>query len=464
MRDKGNSDAPKADLDWLPPEERLRIATRAAGIGIWEWDLQTGQVEYTPTAREIVGFSPDEPITVDMVRSLIHPEDRLANEATAQRAFDPKIRDAPIFRFRLYRRTDGEERWLLCYVEVLFDDDGDRATPVRYVGTLQDITEQVHTEQQLKVSEERLRMAVEAGNLAVWEVDLVREEVTHSPALNRLCGFPEDARPTLEEFRSRYAPGERERMMKIAQEAMARGENKISAEIKHVWPDGTEKWLALQAMITARGDEGALHAVGVLADVTERRRHEIQLETAAREMRHRVKNQITVIGAIASHSLASGDDPAANRAEFLSRLRALAGATDLILEGPGRDLDLRKVIETAVQPFRDRPDTIVLDGPEARLPEESVRNLALAMHELCTNAVKYGALSTPSGRVTIAWDRSDGMLHLTWRESGGPPVTPPRAAGFGTRLLTTGLFASPEDLTLDFAPDGLLCRIVLAEA
>ncbi len=160
----------------------------------------------------------------------------------------------------------------------------------------------------------------------------------------------------------------------------------------------------------------------------------------ARELSHRVQNVLSVVQALASQTSVEGRNGLEYRHAFIGRLRALAAAENLIFEDRDDTLDLRNLIEAVLEPHAaDRPDTIEVDGEPARLSARSARMLGLALHELATNASKYGALSVPDGRVSLRWtlqSRPDGQhATLIWRETDGPPVRPPERRGFGTRLL-----------------------------
>jgi len=445
----------------LTPEERLRIATSAARIGVWEWDLEDNSMVYSEIAKAICGFRQDEPVTFAMVQTVTHPEDYPRTSSAAARALDPAIRENVVFRYRIKRADTGEERWVLAYGEAQFEEREGAIRAVRYVGTLQDITEQHRAAQLQAESEARLRLAIDAAQLAVWEVDVTAGTVTGSVELNRLCGFPDDATPTLEEFNSRYAPGEAERIAREAAEATARGETRFQAEIHHIWPDGTEKWLLLRAQsVPARVGGSNERAIGVLMDITERKRQEEALAVLSRELRHRVKNSLTVVAALARRAIVSKDDPDKASAEFMGRVSALGVASDLAFNSEGELVALDVLIRRIVAPYEEHgADRIETQGPSVIVPGQLASKLALAIHELCTNALKYGALSVQAGKVTMSWRRQNQHLSMRWIERGGPPVSPPTKPGFGSRLLQRGIFSAPDAVTVTYEPEGLRCDI-----
>jgi len=260
-------------------EARLEIATAAAEIGIWDWDLVEGRMTYSPRARAICGFPLDRDVTYEQVREIVHPDDHPFTSAQAGRALDPAIRDRSPYEYRILR-PDGDVRWVLAHGEAVFAEIDGRTRAARYVGTLQDVTERRRLAEAEREGAQRLSLAIEAGRMAVWDLDFATETVTGSPELNRLLGFPGDATPSLEDIRARYYPGERGRLQQIAQDVMARGGRFMEAEYRYVWPDGDLRWLLLRCEILSDESGRPTKAVGVVADITERTRTEEALRAS----------------------------------------------------------------------------------------------------------------------------------------------------------------------------------------
>ena len=179
------------------------------------------------------------------------------------------------------------------------------------------------------------------------------------------------------------------------------------------------------------------------------------------ELNHRVKNTMAIVQSLSAQTL-RGDRPLpAAREDFDSRLMALAAAHVLMTEAEWRSVRLDELIHRTIEPFAAGAGAsrFRLSGPDATLPPKSAVAFALAVHELCTNAAKYGALSCDGGAVDIDWSLGE-RLRLTWREVGGPPVTPPSTRGFGSRLLERGLAAElGGSVKLHFPAEGLVCEI-----
>jgi two-component sensor histidine kinase len=208
-------------------------------------------------------------------------------------------------------------------------------------------------------------------------------------------------------------------------------------------------------------------ALDAMMDALQQREAERQQASAqrallARELSHRAKNTLALVQAIASQTFLGTDADRTRR--FSERLVALAGSFDLLVAADWAGAGLHDTIEAAVRPHRTG-DLVrfSIGGPDAALPAQAVVGLSLALHELATNAAKYGALSVPGGRVTIRWSLQEGpppRIVLVWSESGGPPVVPPDRRGFGSKLMRRIL---PPHLhpsvDVDFAPDGVKATI-----
>jgi PAS domain S-box-containing protein len=194
----------------------------------------------------------------------------------------------------------------------------------------------------------------------------------------------------------------------------------------------------------------------------QRKRAEDAKELLVSESRHRIKNTLATVQAMAMQTLRHVESGALEA--FLARLDALGEAHELLTIDSWHQAPLREVVERALTPFALKQDgRIVAEGPPVWVPANTALALTLCLHELATNAVKYGALSTSSGRVHVAWDLADGPhqrhLRLTWQESGGPPVNPPVRSGFGSRLIRATCEDNPG---LEFQPDGVRCVLTLA--
>lgn len=196
-------------------------------------------------------------------------------------------------------------------------------------------------------------------------------------------------------------------------------------------------------------------------ELQQRQKAEEAKELLLREAHHRIKNTLVTILAIASQTFRSA--PEGEHLAFTGRLQALARAHGRLMEN-WQAADICKVVELAVEPFRSsKPERIEVDGPSVRLDADKALNVALVLHELGTNAVKYGALSNHTGQIAIRWQSAEvqgkRVLTLSWTEKGGPPVTPPVRKGFGTTLIEHIVKGSNGQL--EYQPSGLVCVLEL---
>jgi two-component sensor histidine kinase len=191
----------------------------------------------------------------------------------------------------------------------------------------------------------------------------------------------------------------------------------------------------------------------------ERRKAEKAKELLVAESRHRIKNTLTTVQAIASQTLR--DSQAEGLNAFLSRLHALGEAHELLTTENWLQAPLHEVVARAIKPFQSEgTERFRLMGPDVWLPAQTSLMLTMCLHELATNAAKYGALSNGSGQIHIAWDRgSDRKAQLIWQQTGGPAVVSPKQKGFGTRLIES---SGDGDSRLDYRPDGLYCSMSLS--
>jgi PAS domain S-box-containing protein len=196
-----------------------------------------------------------------------------------------------------------------------------------------------------------------------------------------------------------------------------------------------------------------------LSDITDRKTADARQRLLVNELNHRVKNALATVQAIAAQSLRGADVPAEARARFLSRLMALARANDVLVAENWEGAALMAIAVEVASPH-GAGERFHIEGPAMRLRPQAATAMALALHELATNAAKYGALSTPEGRVSLTWSVEGAgaarRFRLRWRESGGPVVAPPTKAGFGTRLIERGLAGGLKaQVKLDYLPEGL---------
>lgn len=333
------------------------------------------------------------------------------------------------------RHRTGKEVWMVSTAHVS-EWQGRPAVTSFYF----DITERRQAELALQDSEARYRSALIAGRLGAWETDLVAGTRTwtseglalfglHLPSGRGLVGGSDD------EYVLAMHPEDRHLAAHYRQ--LADQMESFAAEYRIIRPDGAVVWLAGRGQVVSRTADGkARRLVSIMADVTERKVIELQNRILVEEIGHRSKNLLGVIQAISRQTAASARTMAEFQAALDNRLQGLAASQDVLLREQWRGAPIGSIVRAHISAFADLA-RVDIAGPDVLLTAEATRAVGMAMHELATNAVKHGALSVSTGRVSVHWTReSDSVIRLHWIETGGPGVTPPRRTGFGHVVLT----------------------------
>jgi PAS domain S-box-containing protein len=320
--------------------------------------------------------------------------------------------------------------------------------------------ERTRADELLRDREARLRLAVDAGRMAVFDHDFATDVLASSPELNRLLGFPPGRRLTIDDVRACYEPGEIERLRALRAASVERGDPFVEAELRMTRADGEARWFMLRAETRLGPDGSGVGSIGVILDINDRKRAEEHQRLLVNELNHRVKNTLSIIQGIAQQTFRGPGIPAQARAAFEGRLGALAATHNLLTQQNWEAAPIRQVIGDAVAAVTPRKERVEIEGPDLLLSPKTAVSLGMAVHELCTNALKYGGLSVPEGRVEVRWRIEDGRLKLVWRERGGPEVREPETRGFGTRLIERGLAAElGGTATIAFERQGLVCAV-----
>lgn len=225
-----------------------------------------------------------------------------------------------------------------------------------------------------------------------------------------------------------------------------------------------------EAMVSRQTFNGRTILTVVHRDITERKKLEALREAAARELDHRLKNVLSIVNSIVAISAASAVSVEEFKDSLTGRLRALAATQGALRFGERPGISLSELVLAELAQYRT-PDgaNVAIEGPPIPVGPKAAQLLALAIHELATNAAKYGALSQAGGRIAVTSafeeDGDQGLLVIQWREAGGPPVKPPKRQGFGTRLIKQVVARSLQaDVALEYPPEGLICRMSLPRA
>jgi PAS domain S-box-containing protein len=308
-----------------------------------------------------------------------------------------------------------------------------------------------------------LRFALEAANVGTWQWDVQTGRVRWSDNLEAIHGLPRGSfRGDFASFLEDVDPRDRETVMARIQTAVARGGD-YHVEYRLAGAAG-ERWVEGKGRVVLDGQGRPLRMTGVCMDVTERKQAEQRLELALQELRHRVKNMFAVVQSLAGQTLRHAGSLEGFAEAFHGRLAGLAEAHDLLVETNWAATGLRALVVAQLSPFLERPERLKLAGEDVMLPSNAVLALGMTLHELATNAAKYGALSTEDGAVEVSWRQEPAaggpQVLLLWQERGGPRVSPPEQRSFGTQLIEAGIAHELNGaVTLAFDPQGVRCEL-----
>lgn len=446
-------------------EERLRQFGEASSDILWIRDAHTRQWKYLTRAFEpIYGLSREEALTGDNYRNwldLIIPEDR----AAAGRAFDRVCAgEQVVFEYRIRRPSDGKVRWMRDTDFPVVDGSG-KVTLIGGIG--EDITEARLGQERLEQSEERLRNAVEVGKLGLWDWNVQTGEIHWSDEHFRMEGYePNEVTPSYDAWASRVHPDDRRHTEDALHRAMQMHHEYV-CEFRTLHPDGVVRWLSARGRFFYDDAGQPVRMVGAMMDTTERRESEERQKVLVGELQHRTRNLLSVVRYLADKT----PPTEAGLAEFRDRLEALSRVQGLLSRLKDDDrITFDQLIRSELDAMAATADVVTLAGPEGvRLRSSTVQTLAMALHELATNAIKYGALGQQGARLDIAWrlesrrGEAGPWLHIDWRETGvampDPASTPP-GNGHGRELIEQALpyqLGARTSYVLD--ADGVHCTI-----
>ncbi|WP_338036640.1 PAS domain-containing sensor histidine kinase [Arvimicrobium flavum] len=441
-----------AQRELTKTQERLSYALDASGmLGTFDWHIKSDTFYSDDRFAAMFSVDPDKgekgaPIAEYMVG--IHPEDRERVGA----AVDHTIATGAKYvqEYRLLHR-DGQIRWIEARGECLYDDQGQ---PERFPGVVIEITERKQAEEMLL----RLAAIVASSDDAIMSIDLDARITSWNEGAERLYGF--SAEEVIGQPVSIILPADRSQEEHAILARIRRGERVDPYDTQRLHKNRTNVDVSLTVSPVRDAAGKVVGASKIARDIRARKEAERLQRVLMNELKHRVKNVLATVRAIAMQTFRDEEHRLA-RAAFDARLLALARAHDLLTAESWSGAELSALIAEVLSPY-DRGN-FEIGGPRLRLPSEVVLPFSLALHELATNAAKYGALSVPSGQVSIRWsimDDDSPRLSLSWTERGGPAVHIPSHKGFGSRLVE-GLLSVQlgGEVRIDYAAKGLVCEI-----
>jgi PAS domain S-box-containing protein len=449
----------RAELALAERDAQLQLAGKAARVGSFAVDVGTGRVQPSPGYAIIHGLPEGtEEFPREEWRTRVYPDDLPRLDALRNQAFAEQRREHNT-EYRI-ACPDSKLRWIESRSLVSYDGDG---RPTRIVGVNIDITERKRAEASLAESEARYRALYDDNPSMYFTVDASGTVLSVNEFGARQLGYrPGElvGKSVLQVIHEEDREAARRHLSKCAENIGT----VATAELRKVHRDGSIMWVREVARAVSAGQQTVL--LIVCEEITERKRAEEQQSLLVAELDHRVKNVLASVAVVAMRTgERSGSTPAF--IETLDhRLQSMAEAHALLSRNRWQGVSLADLVGQELAPFATARNTVV-EGPHVALTAVATPAMAMVLHELATNAAKYGALSTPQGRVSVRWEwRSNGCvpagLKLEWHEQGGPAVTVPAQAGYGTSVIRDLIpYELGGTVEYKFAPDGVRCIVVI---
>jgi PAS domain S-box-containing protein len=385
----------------------------------------------------------------------------------------PGIEDEWVEEFARVVET-GEATSFMKPVRVLdrwYGGHAFRIGPERFASLFFDVTERRRMERVLRESEERLRLALDVGRMGAWDWNLKTGEIAWSDEVYRIQGYAVGAAmANYEAWAAHVHPDD----LPGAEAAMAQardGRQDYVCQFRMLLPDGTVRWCSERGRYFYEGDQ-AVRMIGVMEDVTERRQWEEKQQVLIAELQHRTRNLIAVIHSISHQTMAGASSFEEFEERFSSRLLALSRVQGLLSRADEQPISIGALVRTELEALGATHvnDRVVLEGPTVKLRNSVVQTIALALHELSTNALKYGALGTPDGHLSVSWhvyqaEGGERCLALQWVERDVDmqrwKETPARI-GYGRQLIEEALpYQLGARTRFEMGEDGVRCSIDL---
>jgi PAS domain S-box-containing protein len=317
--------------------------------------------------------------------------------------------------------------------------------------------------ERLRQSEDRRSIALSAGNMGSWEVDVATGHIEWDEGPYRIFGVdPASFDPTVQRVEAMMHPDDRARSSLTS--LLASSELRFQTEFRIVRPSGELRWCYGAGIILRDSAGKALRMTGVTVDITERRQAEDRQALLAREVDHRAKNTLAVVLSMLRLTRAPTIESFISTVE--GRVHALAATHNLLSATRWEGADLGKIVDEEMAPYHaSHRRRVITSGPRVILLPATAQAVALALHELATNAAKYGAFSTDTGTLSVTWRTEGDTMVLDWTESGGPTTEEPARLGLGLTIVRSSIEAQFRGAVIyDWHADGLHCRLTMPVA
>jgi PAS domain S-box-containing protein len=437
-------------------EETFRAMFDVSSVGKIEVEPSSTRFLRANAAMcEFVGYSEAE-LLARTVLEITHPDDRDRELGRSLVAGESPVFDVE----KRYIRKDGKTVWARTTVNVIRDQFG---RPLRNIAVIQDLNARKEMERDLKASKDRLQFALNAALLGWWQYDPLDRGVSGDARFKEILDLTADE-ISIEDFMKRVHPDDAARFWTNHEVALDPTKPKANAyEYRIQRRNGEVRWVEGRGLAYFEGTGAARRAAsltGTVQDITERKEREEKERLLMREVNHRAKNMLSVVQVIALQTAATNREDFIDR--FSKRIQALSANQDLLVKNEWNGVEIGDLVRAQLAHFADLIGSrISAHGPQLCLNPASAQTIGLAIHELSTNAGKYGALSTDMGRVDIFWGMADDTLTISWSERDGPPVSPPRQRGFGSTVIEAMVeYNLNGTVDLDYGCSGLTWRLI----
>jgi PAS domain S-box-containing protein len=425
------SDSKRKEEELRQSQARLQLALDADGAGLWENLVETGEFIASERALALHGLPPGTTMTCDTLLGCLHPEDRPKVKQAWRETLET---GAPYMVDIRCPQPDGSMRWLHSQGK-LHEVGGQR----RFIGLVRDISRRKAAETKVRTAQMHMQLALDAARLGWWLYDPLQLTATWDSRFKEIFGIT-DPQADVPAILARVLPEDSVRVREAAAAALDPLDPKpFVGDFRIQRSDGEIRWVEVYGMATFEGAGAARHAVvmvGTAADITQRKGAEGHQLLLMRELNHRTKNLLSVVQSIANQTAASSPTGFVER--FSQRIQSLSASQDLLVNSEWRGVEIEKLVRAQLAHFADLiGDRIMIEGPPLSVTPSAAQSIGMCLHELATNAGKYGSLSDDHGSVTVDWRVDDDQFSIGWIEQHGPPVKPPKRRGFGSTIIST---------------------------
>jgi PAS domain S-box-containing protein len=442
---------------------QLSLAGKAALVGSYAYDVKANMLQFSEGYAAIYDLPEGtREMTGSQRRTLVHPEDLERLDRVRSQAFE-QWRGEFSLEYRNILPKRGV-RWIESRSLIFYDSN---SRPERVIGVNIDVTERKRAEQALAERNVQFTLAAKTGLVGSYAYDTDTEIMQISEGYAAIHGFPErTAEIDRSDCLATVHPDDVVAVKLHRSEAFHERRREYNLEYRIVRPGGEIRWVETRCFISYNGVGYPKRVVGVSIDITERKRVQEQQRALLAELDHRVKNTLATVSAIVSHTR----DGSGSMVDFVTaldgRIRAMATTHELLSACRWQGVSLTELVRRELAPYAAGSNS-AFKGPDVLLCPEAAQSMAMVLHELTTNAAKYGALSTKDGRVSVRWERrvngqTRPLLVLDWQESGGPPVVAPGNASYGTSTIRDVIpYEFGGTVNFELAREGVRCRLEL---